>query len=109
MAKISNINNYCTLINVFTVDPEKHQELFDVLKEATEKVMSKLPGYVSANLHSSHDKKTLTNYAQWVGVHDFENMMNNKEAQEHMKKAAEIAIDFKPVTYDSIWSDPGGS
>jgi hypothetical protein len=32
-----------TLVNVFTVEPEHQQELLDVLIEATEQVMSKLP------------------------------------------------------------------
>jgi hypothetical protein len=40
--------------------------LFELLKEATENTMSKLPGYLSANLHFSDDKKTITNYAQWA-------------------------------------------
>ncbi len=38
MTTIDNSKNYCTLINVFTVSPEKHLELFELLKEATEKV-----------------------------------------------------------------------
>lgn len=61
MTTINPNNNICTLINVFTVAPEKHLELFKNLREATEKVMSKFPGYISANLHISNDKKTLTN------------------------------------------------
>jgi antibiotic biosynthesis monooxygenase (ABM) superfamily enzyme len=66
MTTIDSNKNICTLINVFTVTPEKHLELFDILKEATELVMCKLPGYISANLHISDDKKTITNYAQWA-------------------------------------------
>lgn len=104
MATIDNANDYCTLINVFAVSPEKLQELFDVLKDATEKVMCKLPGYVSANLHISDDKKTLTNYAQWKTLQDFQNMLKNEEAQKHMKLAASIATGFTPVTYNRIWT-----
>ena len=94
----------CTLINVFTVDPENQVELFELLKTATEEVMENLPGYISANLHVSHDRKTVTNYAQWASIEDFQNMLQDEEAQIHMKKAAELAIDFKPVTYSEIWS-----
>ena len=71
MTTIDQNQQICTLINVFSVSPEKTQELFDILKEATEQVMSKLPGYISANLHISEDKKTLTNYAQWATLVDF--------------------------------------
>ncbi len=104
MTTIDSNKKICTLINVFTVDPEKHVELFKDLKEATEKIMSKFPGYISANLHISDDKKTITNYAQWASLEDFLNMQKNEEAQIHMKKAASIAIKFVPVTYNEIWT-----
>ncbi len=105
MTTIDNNKKFCTLINVFSVNPEKHLELFELLKEATENVMKKLPGYISANLHTSDDKKTVTNYAQWASLADFQNMLKNEEAQIHMKKAASIATEFKPVTYNEIWTD----
>jgi antibiotic biosynthesis monooxygenase (ABM) superfamily enzyme len=104
MTTIDSQQRICTLINVFTVTPEKHLELFELLKEATEEVMCKLPGYISANLHISDDKKTITNYAQWKSLQDFQNMLKNQEAQKHMKLAGSIATEFKPVTYSSIWT-----
>lgn len=104
MTTIDSNKKLCTLINVFTVDPEKHLELFEVLKEATEQVMCKFKGYLSANLHISDDKKTITNYAQWATLEDFQNMLKNQEAQKHMKQAASIAYEFKPVTYSHIWT-----
>ncbi len=107
MVNIDNANNYCTLINVFTVSPDDYTELFGVLQEATVNVMSKLPGYISANIHISDDKKTITNYAQWASLEDFQNMQKNPEAQEHMKLAAKIATGFKPGIYSSIWQHTG--
>ena len=104
MSEINNSNRYCTLINVFSVEPDKHQELFGLLKEATENVMCKLPGYISTNIHISDDKKTVTNYAQWQTLQDFRNMLQNEDAQKHMKAAASVATEFRPVTYNSIWS-----
>ncbi len=104
MTTIDSDKNICTLINVFTVTPEKHLKLFELLKEATELVMCKLPGYISANLHISDDKKTITNYAQWATLENFKNMLKNEEAQKHMKLAASIATEFKPATYNSIWT-----
>lgn len=104
MTTIDSSKKICTLINVFTVAPEKHQELFKLLKEATENVMRKLPGYLSANLHISDDKKTITNYAQWASLADFQNMLKNEEAQLHMKKAGAIATEFRPVTYSEVWT-----
>ena len=55
----------CTLINVFTVKPERQQELLDVLTEATEEVIKHLPGFISANFHKSVDGVRVANYAQW--------------------------------------------
>ena len=104
MTTINSNNSICTLINVFTVSPEKHMELFELLKDATEMVMSRMPGYISANIHISDDKKTITNYAQWASLEDFQNMLQNAEAREHMTKAAVLATEFKPVTYNTIWT-----
>jgi quinol monooxygenase YgiN len=104
MTIIDPSDNYYTLINVFTIDPSRHLELFHLLKDATEQVMCKLPGYISANLHISDDKKTITNYAQWSSAQDFQNMLQNKEAENHMKKVAEIAIEYRAVTYSEIWT-----
>ncbi|MCW3126679.1 MAG: hypothetical protein JWO03_2337, partial [Bacteroidetes bacterium] len=36
MTTIDPDQKICTLINVFTVDPEKNEELFELLKTATE-------------------------------------------------------------------------
>ena len=109
MTTINDAYHYCTLINVFTVAPEKCQDLFEALQHATETVMSKLPGYVSANLHVSDDQKTLTNYAQWATLADYQNALKNPAAQQHMQQAAALAIGFSPVTYGKIWTDAAGA
>ena len=64
MTKISVQSDVVTLINVFTVAPEDQQRLLDVLLEATESVISEMPGFVSANLHKSLDGTRVVNYAQ---------------------------------------------
>ncbi|MDQ3377125.1 MAG: antibiotic biosynthesis monooxygenase, partial [Actinomycetota bacterium] len=51
MAEITQSGNVVTLINVFAVKPENQQRLLDLLVEATESVMNRKPGFVSANLH----------------------------------------------------------
>lgn len=105
MTTIDSNKKICTLINVFTVDPDKQKELFESLKEASEKVMSKMPGYISANIHMGDDGKTVTNYAQWTSLQDYQKVFSIPEVMEHMKKAAAIAIEFKPITYNTIWTD----
>ena len=74
MTQISQSNDVVTLINVFTVAPEDQQHLLDLLVEATESVMNKLPGFVSANLHKSFDGTRVINYAQCRSAEAFEAM-----------------------------------
>ncbi len=105
MTTIDSSKKICTLINVFTTKPEKQKELFESLKEASEKVMSKMPGYISANIHMGDDGKTVTNYAQWTSLEDYKKIFADPQVKEHMEKAAAIAIEFKPVTYNTIWTD----
>ena len=48
---------YLVLINTFEVQPERADELLEVLSEATEHGMRQRPGFISANLHVSLDRK----------------------------------------------------
>jgi heme-degrading monooxygenase HmoA len=92
-----------TLINVFTVDSDKQQRLIDMLDEATESVMKRQPGFISANIHKSADGKRVINYAQWRRKEDFASMQKNPEATEHMKRIADLAK-FEPIVCEVISS-----
>ena len=85
-----------TLVNVFTVEPDRQQELVDLLVRATDEVMQHLPGFVSANIHRSDDGEQVVNYGQWATLADFEAMQRDPRASEHMGGAAAIAS-FAPV------------
>lgn len=91
---------YVVLINTFTVDPSKAETLLAALSKATEQGMSQRPGFVSANLHISHDKKHVANYAQWRSKADVDAMMNDPAAQAHMREAGSIATAFEPIYYE---------
>ncbi len=98
---IAKGNNVITLINVFTVARENQDMLVNLLVEATEKTMSKVQGFVSANIHKSVDGVRVVNYAQWKNREDFEAMLKNPRAQEHMKPITEIAT-FDAHLYEVI-------
>jgi quinol monooxygenase YgiN len=87
-----------TLINVFTVDPGRQDELVQLLDDATEQVMRKLPGFVSANIHRGLDGRHVANYAQWASREAMEAMLANPEAQHHMRLAASMA-QYAPNLY----------
>ena len=77
MVTIAKDNDVVTLINVFTVAQDDQQRLVDVLVDATQKVMRKQPGFVSANIHRSLEGTRVTNYAQWQSREAFEAMLHN--------------------------------
>ena len=101
MSIISKDSQVVTLINVFTVRPENQQRLVDVLIEATEKIMKRLPGFVSANMHKSFDGTRVVNYAQWRSREDFEAMRQNPEARPHMEAAVALA-EFDPILCEVV-------
>lgn len=91
MPTISKENPAVTLINIFTMEPRDQETVVGLLREATEKTMKHLPGFVSASIHRSIDGKRVANYAQWRSQQDFDAMTRNPEAQAHMKPLLEIA------------------
>lgn len=64
MPTIEKGSKVLTLINVFTVTPEKQQELVALLIKATQETMMHFPGFISANIHRSLDGKKVVNYGQ---------------------------------------------
>jgi quinol monooxygenase YgiN len=93
-----------TLINVFTVEPSRQQELVDLLVEATEATMRHKRGFISANIHRSADGKQVVNYAQWRTPEDFTAMRDDPDASAHMTKAAAIA-QFFPIICEVVYVD----
>ena len=96
MVTIQKDTAILTLVNVFHVKPERQQAVADVLIEAG-KTMSQLPGFISANIHTSHDGNRVVNYAQWRSREDYEAMLNNPKAQPHMAEAAGLAESYDPI------------
>lgn len=93
---ISTEARLATLINVFTVRPERQRELVDLLVTATEEVMRHRPGFISANIHAALDGDRVVNYAQWESPEAFQAMLADPEAQVHMRQAAAVAESFEP-------------
>jgi quinol monooxygenase YgiN len=96
MVTIAAGRGMLTLINVFTVKPENQQPLVQLLIDATEQTMKHLPGFVSANIHKSHDGTKVVNYAQWRSQKDFQAMMQEPKVKPHMAAAAALAT-FEPI------------
>ncbi len=49
------------------------------------------PGFVSAAIHVSLDGARIVNYAQWFSREDFQAMLHDPIAQQHMKAVGDLA------------------
>ncbi len=98
---ISTNQEIATLVNVFTVEPGDQQALVDLLVEATEETMRHRPGFISANIHASLDRTKVVNYAQWASPEDFQAMLADPLAQEHMASASTLAA-AQPALYTVV-------
>jgi quinol monooxygenase YgiN len=97
-----------TLINVFTVAPERQQQLVDLLTRATEGSVRNAPGFISARLHRSLDGTKVTMYAQWRSNEDYQAMRKDPAPLPYLTQALEIAK-FEPGMYEVVqsFSPPG--
>src|SRR5260370_28494357 len=91
MPTISKDNKLLTLINVFTVEPAKQQQLVALLIHATESSVRHVTGFISASLHRSLDGTRVVMYAQWRSVEDYDAMRDNPSASPYMQQAVALA------------------
>jgi quinol monooxygenase YgiN len=87
---------HVTLINVFTVAPQRQAELVAALDRATTEIFARLPGFRSANIHASLDGTRVVNYAQWRSTAHFEAMLGRPDTREHMEEIMTIAENAEP-------------
>ena len=99
MTQLDPQNDIMTLINTFTVDPKRAEELLTSLSQATEEILRPMPGFISANLHISDDRRHVANYAQWRSRTDYQAVFEDEAATTHMQQAADIAESFEPIIY----------
>jgi heme-degrading monooxygenase HmoA len=97
-----------TLINVFSVEPEKQQALVELLARATNEVMSKQAGYLAARIHRSLDGRKVAVYARWRSADDFMALADDAAATAHMRRARALAT-FEPVLYDVVFTHESAS
>ena len=101
MTTIAENTGFVTLINVFTVEPAKQQELIALLTLATDSSVRHVPGFVSAALHGSVDGTKVTMYAQWQSAGHYQAMRANPVASPYLEQALAIAK-FDPGMYEVV-------
>jgi hypothetical protein len=70
--------------------------LIQVLREGTETLMSKQPGYIAASFHKSRDGRRVVNYAQWRSPKDIEAFRTRPEIGEYFRRVRDLA-QFEPI------------
>jgi len=104
MTTIKVDKDIITLINVFTVDPSRQQQLVDALIETTRQVWRLQDGFISASIHKSKDRKKVVNYVQYKGKEAFDKRLDNPEAVTHMNRVLSMAKADGNL-YDVVFTD----
>jgi quinol monooxygenase YgiN len=99
MPRISKGRTPLTLINVFTVAPEKQDELIELLTNVTEQHVRHHKGFISASLHRGIDGKKVTMYAQWANIDDYQSMRQDPGSAPALEQALKVAT-FDPAMYE---------
>jgi quinol monooxygenase YgiN len=89
------------LINIFTVAPDKQNEVVELLTRATEDHVRHADGFIVARLHRSLDGTKVTMYAQWQSIEAYEAMRSNPVPLPYLQRALEIA-EFAPGMYELV-------
>ncbi|MEU1887094.1 antibiotic biosynthesis monooxygenase family protein [Micromonospora rifamycinica] len=80
-----------TMVNVFQVEPDKQQELAEVLTESADRFIRHRPGCISVNILTSLDGSRVTYLAQWQSKRDIKATMSDPDVQVGRDKAAKLA------------------
>lgn len=100
MEQIEENNSNIILINTFFVENENQQDiLINELNKASEYIISKFDGCISANLHKSLDGKRVVNYVEWKSEEHWKNMLSDEYAKKHIEEVKKNIISYDPVLY----------
>jgi quinol monooxygenase YgiN len=104
MTEITSGSQLKTFVNIFTCEPGDQRALLDTLEEETARVVSKVDGFVSANLHASTDGRRVINYAQWTDLTAFNKMMGGPQGKELIQAVHRHAKAVDIHMYEVSWT-----
>lgn len=81
MVTIDPKDKLFTVINVFTVDPDKQEALIEELAGYGEILKTHASGYIASCYHRGVDGDRVANYAQWRSRDDYERAMAVQEVK----------------------------
>jgi quinol monooxygenase YgiN len=80
-----------TLVNILSVEPQKQQQLVDLLRQNTETVVKTLKGWIATDLIASDDGKRVVIHSQWDNAADIEAMRADPRMQAYFPKIKALA------------------
>ena len=99
MTIIQKDQKVLTIINVFTVVPEKQEELLELLIKNTDDFIANCPGFISASFHKSLDGKNVVNYGQWESMEALQAMLKTEGGQLMLTTGNKLAESIQPNLY----------
>lgn len=105
MPTIAKHNDVATVIFSFAVEPERQQELIDLMIDALEITTKHQPGFVSASFHKSLDGVRVFNYAQWRTQAEYEAFAQSSEDQAIGAKFSQFQL-LDSHIYEIVISKP---
>jgi quinol monooxygenase YgiN len=80
-----------SLVNVFSVEPEKLRSLLDLLRDGTDTFFSKRPGFVSSSVLTAKDGRQVINYSQWRSADDIAAFRKDPYFARYIKRLLTVA------------------
>jgi len=92
-----------TLINILTVEPENQPKLIDLLRGNTERVVSRLDGWISTSLIAAKNQRQVVIYSQWRDLASVEAMRANPDMVAYFPTIAALAA-FDSFAGDVVYN-----
>ncbi len=91
-----------TLINIFTVTPEKQHSAADKVAHIYKTFVHNQPGFISAKIQKSVDGTKVAAVAQWESQDYLDNMQQNSDFQNLVKILDGDIVGAEPHIYEVI-------
>ena len=105
-AVIDDTSEIFTLINTFTVTPQRQSAVVQSLRDFTEQHARSFSGFIGASIHASVDGHRVVNYVQWESHADLEAMMASASAKAHVAEVGALAEHVDPIVYRVAFVGP---
>jgi len=91
---------HITTVNVYTVPPERAEEVLNYLIQSAEETVRHVPGFLSFNFHLSLDRTQIVNYGQWESREAVMAARSNPQIVALMAETTKIAGPSNSIPYE---------